>query len=93
LHDAYSTPQERAAALRRLQQIEAEQASAERARTRRVLDIDFKTGRGSIRNAVTEDLIPRGTSPSPSTERVAEKVESAKVEIVNGFPKPTFIEA
>jgi hypothetical protein len=57
LLDSFSTPQERAAALRRLQQLEAEQAAAERARSRRVLEIDFKSGKGSVRNAKAEDLL------------------------------------
>jgi hypothetical protein len=57
LHDSFSTPQEQAAALRRLQQLEAEQAAAERARRSRILDIDFQTGRGVVRNASAEDLL------------------------------------
>ena len=73
-----------------MQQIEAEQASAERAKSRRVLDIDFKTGRGSIRSAVAEDLMDVRT-PSPPVDTV-ERREGGDVEIVNGFPKPTFIE-
>jgi hypothetical protein len=71
--------------------MEAEKASAERAKSRRVLDIDFKSGKGSIRSAVAEDLIDFRT-PSPSSEVETDKREIGKVEIINGFPKPTFVE-
>ena len=57
LTDKFSTPQERAAALRRLQQLEAEQAAGERAQHRRVLEIDFQTGKGTLRKARAEDLL------------------------------------
>jgi hypothetical protein len=96
LHDSFSTPQERAAALRRLQQLEAEQAASERARRSRVLEIDFKTGRGVIRNASAEDLLPQqqqelmGEDNEMARER--ERVGGGNVEIVNGFAKPTFVE-
>jgi hypothetical protein len=92
LQDTFSTAQERAAALRRLQQMEAEQAAAERARSRRVLEIDFKSGKGYVRNAIAEDLLaPAGKEVPIQEERRAEGV-GGKVEIVNGFAKPTFVE-
>jgi hypothetical protein len=92
LHDSFSTPQERAAALRRMQQIEAEQAAAERARSRRVLEIDFRTGKGNVRGAKAEDLVPETSGYTEATETRGERVSGAKVEIVNGFEKPTFVE-
>ena len=94
LQDTFSTAQERAAALRRLQQIEAEQAAADRARSRRVLEIDFKSGRGYVRNASAEDLLV----PIVKEDRVPLQEErkvaggGGTVEIVNGFAKPTFVE-
>src|SRR5277367_1306334 len=93
LQDSFSTAQERAAALRRLQQIEAEQAAAERARSRRVLEIDFKSGRGYVRNASAEDLLV----PIVKEDHVPLQEENVAggggtVEIVNGFAKPTFVE-
>jgi len=95
LQDSFSTAQERAAALRRLQQMEAEQAAAERARSRRVLEIDFKSGRGYVRNASAEDLLVATTAkednvPAQEERRVAGG--GGTVEIVNGFAKPTFVE-
>ena len=95
LHDRFSTPQERAAALRRLQQLEAEQAATERARRSRVLEIDFKTGRGVVRNASAEDLLPQQQQEpmGEESEMVRERVGGGgNVEIVNGFAKPTFVE-
>jgi hypothetical protein len=91
LHDSFSTPQERAAALRRMQQIEAEQAAAERARSRRVLEIDFKTGKGNVRTARAEDILPAQII-SPEEAQNHERVAGRNVEIVNGFEKPTFVE-
>jgi hypothetical protein len=91
LHDSFSTPQERAAALRRLQQMEAEQAAAERARNRRVLEIDFKSGKGTVRSAKAEDLLPV-QQPSVPVAEDRERVAGGSVEIVNGFAKPTFVE-
>jgi hypothetical protein len=91
LHDSFSTPRERAAALRRLQQLEAEQAAAERARSRRVLDIDLKTGKGSVRTASADDLLVSREPHSPVIED-AKSASGGRVEIVNGFAKPTFIE-
>lgn len=93
LTDKFSTPQERAVALRRLQQLEAEQAAAERARHRRVLEIDFKTGKGTIRNASVEDLLIDHSAPSSTVPEISERNVSENVEIVNGFPKPTFVES
>jgi len=94
LQDKFSTAQERAAALRRLQQMEAEQAAAERARSRRVLEIDFKSGKGHLRNASAEDLLapPVKDSPIPEKRSVAVERGGGNVEIVNGFAKPTFVE-
>ena len=93
IHDAFSTPQERAAALRRMQQMEAEQAAAERARNRRVLDIDFKSGKGIVRAANAEDLLgPVQTQVEESEKVVPKKDVTEKVDIVNGFAKPTFVE-
>ena len=70
--------------------MEAEQAAADRARSRRVLEIDFKSGKGNIRNASAEDLLPiRQAIPDPEP---IERVAGEKVEIVNGFAKPTFVE-
>lgn len=92
LHDSFSTPQERAAALRRLQQLEAEQAAAERARRSRVLEIDFKTGKGTVRNASAEDLIQRQEPMAEEREVEQERSVGGNVEIVNGFAKPTFVE-
>jgi hypothetical protein len=92
LRDSFSTPQERAAALRRLQQLEAEQAAAERARRSRVLEINFKTGKGTIRNASAEDLIQRQEPMAEEREAEQERSVGGKVEIVNGFAKPTFVE-
>jgi hypothetical protein len=92
LHDSFSTPQERAAALRRLQQLEAEQAAAERARRSRVLEIDFKTGKGTVRNASAEDLITKQEPVDEEREVERERSVGGKVEIVNGFAKPTFVE-
>jgi hypothetical protein len=91
LHDSFSTPQERAAALRRMQKIEAEQAAAERARSRRVLEIDFQTGKGNVRNARAEDILPAQTT-SPEEAQNHERIARGTVEIVNGFEKPTFVE-
>ena len=93
MQDKFSTAQERAAALRRLQQIEVERAAVERARSRRVLEIDFQKGMGYIRNASAEDLLP----PSPKEFNVTVQEErmvagGEKVEIVNGFARPTFVE-
>lgn len=92
LHDAFSTPQERAAALRRLQQFEAEQAAGERARRRRVLEIDFKTGKGNLRSANAEDLMPT-FAPTPVIQEKPVDPKLVAVEIVNGFAKPTFVES
>lgn len=91
MHEAYSTPQERAAALRRVQQLEAEQAAAERAKSRRVLDIDFKTGKGSLRSASTGDFLP-SHSPVPIANDSIEQAVGGKTEIINQLGKPTFIE-
>lgn len=91
LHHTFSTPQERAAALRRLQQLEAEQAAAERARSRRVLEIDFKPGKGKLRNASAEDLMP-AIAPTPVIQPKTVDSKPIAVEIVNGFAKPTFVE-
>lgn len=77
--------------MRRLQQLEAEQAAAERARSRRVLDIDFKTGKGNVRGARADDLMPM--QPSSPVENVEHRIPNrVAVEIVNGFAKPTFVE-
>ena len=95
LQDSFSTAQERAAALRRLQQMEAEQAAAERARSRRVLEIDFKSGRGYVRNASAEDLLVAITAKEdnvPLHEETRVAGGGGTVEIVNGFAKPTFVE-
>jgi len=92
LQDKFSTAQERATALRRLQQMEAEQAAAERARSRRVLEIDFKSGRGYIRNASAEDLLASAVKEVPIQEEKKVAEGGGKVEIVNGFAKPTFVE-
>ena len=93
MHDAFSTPQERAAALRRMQQLEAEHAAAERARNRRVLDIDFKSGKGTVRAANAEDLLgPIQTQVEESENVVPKRDVAEKGEIVNGFAKPTFVE-
>jgi len=94
LQDSFSTAQERAAALRRLQQMEAEQAAAERARSRRVLEIDFKSGRGYVRNASAEDLLVPTTSKEDNVPVQDERVAGGggTVEIVNGFARPTFVE-
>jgi hypothetical protein len=92
LHDSFSTPQERAAALRRMQQIETEKAAAERARSRRVLEIDFKTGKADLRSAKAEDILPTYT-PVHAEEAVKEdRVAGGNVEIINGFEKPTFVD-
>jgi hypothetical protein len=91
LHEAYSTPQERAAALRRVQQLEAEQAAAERARNKRVLDIDLKTGKGSLRSASADDFVS-SPSPVPTTNDSIKRVAGGKAEIVNQYSKPTFID-
>lgn len=94
LQDTFSTAQERAAALRRLQQMEAEQAAAERARSRRVLEIDFKSGKGYVRNASAEDLLaPAVKEISLQEERRLAEGGGGTVEIVNGFAKPTFVES
>src|SRR5271169_3712605 len=94
LQDKFSTAQERATALRRLQQIEAEQAAAERARSRRVLEIDFKSGRGYVRNASAEDLLVPIVKEDRVPLQEGKKVAGGggTVEIVNGFAKPTFVE-
>jgi hypothetical protein len=94
LTDKFSTPQERAAALRRLQQLEAERAAAERARNRRVLEIDFQKGRGTIRNASAEDLLlDLPPQHNTNTFDTVERQAAEKAEIVNGYPKPTFVES
>ena len=73
-----------------MQQLEAEQAAAERARSRRVLEIDFKTGKGNLRTARAEDILPEYTAVEEE-RGVSERV-TGNVEIVNGFEKPTFVE-
>jgi hypothetical protein len=98
MHDAFATPQERAAAVRRLQQMEAEQAAMERARRTRVLNIDFKTGKASVRGAQAEDLI---AVPSEVDEFDGERnvlpderpQGGGPIEIINGFVKPTFVDS
>ena|SRR5579862_8248783 len=92
LTDKFSTPQERAAALRRLQQLEAEQAAAERAKHRRILEIDFQTGKGIVRNASAVDLLIDRPDTSPMIAETMERKSPGQVDIVDGFPKPTFIE-
>jgi hypothetical protein len=92
MYDGFSTAQERAAALRRLQQLEAEQVAAERARSRRVLEIDFGRGKGSVRGARAEDLVDVQVPSEIVVEEKGERGVSGPVEIVNGFAKPTFLE-
>jgi len=93
IHDSFSTAQERAAAVRRLQQMEAEQAAAERAKRTRVLDIDFKSGKASVRDAKAEDLIDVPAEGNEFDTPVHDKrAEGGPVEIINGFAKPTFID-
>jgi len=79
--------------VRRLQQMEAEQAAAERARRMRVLDIDFKSSKANVRTANAEDLID---FPAEGTEFDTqfhdEQARGAPIEIVNGFAQPTFVD-
>lgn len=93
MFDGFSTPQERAAALRRLQQVEAEQVAAERARSRRVLEINFERGRGNVRSARAEDFVDVPVSSEMVAEERPERGVGMPVEIVNGFAKPTFLES
>jgi len=79
--------------VRRLQQMEAEQAAAERARRMRVLDIDFKSGKTSVRTANAEDLIDVPAEGNEfDTQFHDERARGAPIEIVNGFAKPTFVD-
>jgi len=79
LSESFATPQERAKALRKLQQLEAEKVAAERARHQRVLDIDFTSGKGKIRQAQTEDLLVHGDVDDSS-------------DTANSFPRPIFVD-
>jgi hypothetical protein len=92
IHDSFSTAQERAGAVRRLQQMEAEVAAAERAKRTRVLDIDFTRGKASVRRAQTEDLIELAPEDVVEVSGGEDRPRGGPVEIVNGFEKPTFVE-
>jgi hypothetical protein len=79
LSESFASPRERAAAVRRLQRLEAEKVARERAEGQRVLDIDFRSGKGRIRQAKVDDLlVPVDGEGDSEPEDV--------------FPRPVFVD-
>ena len=54
--DKYSTAQEKASALRKLQVLEAEKAATEKAKYTTMLDLDLQSGKSVIRKAQAKDF-------------------------------------